>query len=85
MTSTTPRTVAKAATVENALPRNSTSLLGVFGPESNMQALIRLSSGRTKRMRIGGRISGNRILAIDKNGLLLENAGKTQRLAIPGG
>ena len=84
MTTSTPVKVAEAATTQNALPASGSILLGVFGPEANLQALVRFSSGRTKRMSVGGRISGNRIVAIDRNGVILEKGNETQHLAIVG-
>ncbi|MBE1284812.1 MAG: hypothetical protein GJ676_15990 [Rhodobacteraceae bacterium] len=78
-------TVGAIATSSNALNTSSLSLLGVFGAEGRMQALIRLPGGRVRRVEPGDRVSGERIAAIDGDGLVLEHGGKTRRLTVAGG
>lgn len=77
-------TVNKAATQSGALKRNSTSVLGVFGPQGDMRALIRTSSGRVKQVKAGARINSAKVVGIDKEGLILQKNGRTQRLNIAG-
>ncbi|OED48693.1 hypothetical protein AB838_09215 [Rhodobacteraceae bacterium (ex Bugula neritina AB1)] len=77
--------VAGLATQANAVRRSNLSLLGVFGPEDSMRALIRLPSGRTRTVKRGSRLSQGQIIAIDAHGLVLNQRGETRRLEMPGG
>ncbi|WP_170752815.1 hypothetical protein [Ruegeria lacuscaerulensis] len=77
-------TVKSAATQKSALKKNSVSLLGVFGPKSDLRALMRLSSGRVKEVKPGSRVSSGTVVAIDPDGVMLRQSGQTRRIAIPG-
>lgn len=77
-------TVQSAATQKGALKRNSVSVLGVFGPETQMNALMRLASGRVKQVKAGSRVGSGRVVAIDAQGVMLRQSGQTRRIAIPG-
>ncbi|KIC10148.1 hypothetical protein RA19_12955 [Leisingera sp. ANG-M1] len=76
--------VAGLATQDNAVNRSNLSLLGLFGPEDSLTALVRLPSGRTRKVTRGSRLSSGRVVAIDAQGLVLNSNGETRRLAIPG-
>ncbi|KIC44552.1 hypothetical protein RA28_16785 [Ruegeria sp. ANG-S4] len=78
-------TVKSAATQKGALKKNSVSVLGVFGPKSNMRALMRLSSGRVKEVKPGSRVASGKVVAVDEHGVMLQQSGKARRIAIPGG
>lgn len=80
----TPRNVAGQATQPSVLDRKSLSLLGLFGPQDDLQALVRLPNGRLKTVKTGSRISRSTVLGIDAKGLVLEKSGKSQRIEIPG-
>ena len=77
-------TVQSAATQKGALKKNSVSLLGVFGPKAEMRALMRMSSGRVKEVKLGSRVSSGTVVAIDADGVILRQSGQTKRIAIPG-
>ena len=77
-------TVESAATQKGALNKSTMSVLGVFGPQSEMRALMRLSSGRVKEVKLGSRVSSGTIVAIDAEGVMLRQSGQTKRIAIPG-
>lgn len=77
-------TVKSAATQSGALKKNSVSVLGVFGPKSEMQALIRLSSGRVKKVKPGSRVASGKVIAIDEEGVVLRQSGQNHRIGIPG-
>ncbi len=77
-------TVTSAATQKGALKKNSVSLLGVFGPKTDMRALVRLSSGRVKEVKLGSSVSSGTVVAIDAEGVMLRQSGQTKRIAIPG-
>lgn len=80
----TKSNVAKHATQHGALTKNSLTLMGLFGPSQDLNALMRLPSGRVKRVKRGTRLSSGRIIGIDTNGVLLEKNGTTHRLEMPG-
>ncbi|MES0824181.1 hypothetical protein [Ruegeria sp. SCP11] len=77
-------TVKSAATQKGALNKSTISVLGVFGPKSEMRALMRLSSGRVKEVELGSRVSSGTVVAIDDEGVMLRQSGRTKRITIPG-
>ncbi|MEM6305870.1 MAG: hypothetical protein AAF744_14215, partial [Pseudomonadota bacterium] len=48
--------VAKQATVRNAINLRKVNLIGVYGKPSNRRALVRLSNGRYKKVTVGDRV-----------------------------
>ncbi|PCJ05617.1 MAG: hypothetical protein COB16_15445 [Rhodobacteraceae bacterium] len=76
--------VAQLATQSKALNQHSLTLMGVFGPAEDLSALMRLPSGRVRRVNRGTRLPSGRIVGIDEKGVLLEKNGRTRRLAMPG-
>ena len=77
--------VKSAATQRGALTRKSVSVLGVFGPKTELRALMRLSSGRVKEVKPGSRVASGTVVANDEHGIMLRQSGQTKRIAIPGG
>ena len=77
--------VARLATQDKALNQSSLTLMGVFGPAEDLSALMRLPSGRVRRVDRGTRLPSGRVVGIDAKGVLLEKNGATHRLSIPGG
>ncbi|MGR3758829.1 hypothetical protein ACUXV3_01645 [Roseobacteraceae bacterium NS-SX3] len=80
----TPAHVAGYATQNNALNRNSLSLLGLYGPAGNLNAIVRLPGGRTRTVQRGSRIASGQVVGIDENGVLFQKNGRTQRIPMPG-
>ncbi|EDZ45528.1 conserved hypothetical protein [Rhodobacterales bacterium Y4I] len=81
----TPAKVAGLATQGNAVNRNRLNLLGIYGPENSLTALVRLPNGRTKTVTRGTRLSSlGQVVAIDAEGLVLNSNGETKRLPMPG-
>lgn len=80
----TPAKVAGLATQDNAVNRHNLSLLGLYGPEDNLTALVRLPSGRLRKVERGTRLSDGLVVAIDAKGLVLSSRGGTQLLEMPG-
>ena len=81
----TPARVAKQATQANMVPARSLSLLGLFGVETDLQAMVRLPSGRVKTVKTGSRLTQGRVLGIDPSGIVLEKHGRSSRIEMPGG
>ncbi|WP_374015316.1 hypothetical protein [Phaeobacter sp. A36a-5a] len=81
----TQANVAGHATQKDALHRNRLSLLGLFGANDNLSAMVRMPNGRMQIVTRGSRLSGGEVVAIDADGLILQKNGKASRLAMPGG
>ncbi|SFU05169.1 hypothetical protein [Sedimentitalea nanhaiensis] len=81
----TPSNVAKLATQNRVLNSRSTDLIGLFGPQSNLTALVRESNGRIRKVETGDKLSIGRIVGIDEDGVVVERNGSTRRLALPSG
>lgn len=79
----TPPSVAGPATVQADLPSQKPFVLGIFGPEQNLAALIRLPNGRTKTFHRGDRLNGRQIVRIDTDGVVVASGGREDRLALP--
>ena len=77
--------VAKQATVKNAINLRRLNLIGVYGKPSSRRALIRLASGRYKKVKVGDRIDGGRVAAIGEGELRYTKGGRTVTLKMPKG
>mgnify|MGYP000692602927 CR=1 FL=1 len=82
--SPTPANVAGTATQPGALDASELNLLGLFGTQQEMRALVRLPNGRVKTLRRGSRLARSKVLNIDAEGLLLQRGSDTRRIAMPG-
>lgn len=80
---TTSDHVAKLATTQAQL--NNLALLGTFGSDAAPAALVRLATGRVKRIERGDTLSGRRVMAIDAGRVLLSGATGEQVLRLPKG
>lgn len=80
----TPATPGDLATTPDALEHSGLSLIGLFGPQNALSALIRSPGGRIRRVSAGESLGARRILGIDANGLMLEKNGRATRLSLPG-
>jgi hypothetical protein len=65
----TPPKVAQLATQAVALDR--IALIGVFGAEKNLHAMIRLPLGNTQTVSLGDRVIGGTVVAIGLDKLVL--------------
>ncbi|MDF3413189.1 hypothetical protein HKX54_01870 [Sulfitobacter sp. M57] len=79
----TSTSVAKQATVKNALNLRKVNLIGVYGKPSNRRALIRLGNGRYQKVVVGDRIDGGRVSAIGQNELRYKKRGRDLVLKMP--
>ncbi|MEM7319246.1 MAG: hypothetical protein AAF408_09525 [Pseudomonadota bacterium] len=75
-------TVNSAATQRGALNRSGVVLLGVFGPQNSMRALIRMPGGQVREVKPGARLNGGKVAAIDAEGLILQKNGTANRLSL---
>ncbi|SHH69635.1 hypothetical protein [Cognatishimia maritima] len=81
----TTASVARNATQENAINLRKVNLIGVYGASNDRRALVRLSSGRYKKVQIGDRIDGGRVAAINTTELHYVKGGRTIVLKMPRG
>jgi hypothetical protein len=82
----TPAHVAGIATQTGVLDSTEgLSLIGLFGPDSGLNALVRERGGRIHQVKAGGKVGGARILAIDAEGVMVQTNGRTWRLGLPAG
>ncbi|MCP4825421.1 MAG: hypothetical protein GY892_15090, partial [Shimia sp.] len=81
----TTASVARQATIQNAINLKKINLIGVYGTASNRRALVRLSSGRYKKVQVGDRIDGGKVAAIGEGELRYIKSGKNITLKMPKG
>jgi hypothetical protein len=81
----TAGTVARAATDNNAISLGQVALVGVFGTSSSRRALVRLPSGRFKKVSVGDRVDGGKVAAIGASELKYTKSGRTLTLKMPKG
>jgi type IV pilus biogenesis protein PilP len=79
----TSASVARSATIENAINLRKTNLLGIFGTADNRTALIRLSSGRNIRVQMGQSFSGWTVVAISTNSVRIRKRNREEILRMP--
>ncbi|MDB4197621.1 hypothetical protein N9777_04980 [Ascidiaceihabitans sp.] len=75
--------VAKSATVKNAINLRNVNLIGVYGKPSSRRALVRLSNGRYQTVQVGDRIDGGRVSAIGDNELRYKKGSRNLTLKMP--
>lgn len=80
-----PTTVARAATMDNAIRLRDVNLIGVYGRPNDRRALVRLGNGRYVKVQIGSRLDGGRVSAIGDNALNYVKSGRTLVLQLPDG
>ena len=77
--------VAKQATFVNAINLSQTNLIGVYGSSSNRYALVRSSTGRFSKVKVGDRIDGGRVASISGSDLRYQKGSRIYVLAMPKG
>ena len=80
----TRASVARAATLENALPLKKTALVGTYGNRSSRRALIRTAGGRYVKVEVGDRVDGGQVQAIGNGVLVYVKGGRKVTLEVPG-
>jgi hypothetical protein len=75
--------VARSATVANAINLRKVNLIGVYGKPSSRRALVRLSNGRYQKVSVGDRIDGGRVAAIGNSELRYTKGGRNVVLSMP--
>ncbi len=80
---TNSTTAAAAATQNVNLARRGVTLIGVFGPESDRYAMVRLSNGSVQRIKAGDQVQGAHVAAVGASTVQFANNGRTTTLAMP--
>jgi hypothetical protein len=80
-----PRSVAEAATVDNAISLRDLALIGLMGPSNDRRAMLRTSFGRILLVRVGDELDGGRVTSIGENALTYTKRGRTYTLEMPAG
>ncbi|WP_425078091.1 hypothetical protein [Ruegeria denitrificans] len=75
--------VARQATIDNAINLRRLNLIGVYGTPANRRALVRLPSGRYKKLKVGDRLDGGKVIAISDSELRYQKKGRNVTLAMP--
>jgi type IV pilus biogenesis protein PilP len=78
-------TVARAATVDNAIRLRDINLIGVYGKPGARRALVRMPNGRFVKVEVGSRLDGGRVTAIGDSALNFVKRGQTYALQLPAG
>ncbi|WP_116131457.1 hypothetical protein [Tropicimonas sp. IMCC34043] len=81
----TSASVARRATLNNAIALNKVALIGVYGGSNDRRALVRLPSGKYIKVKIGDRIDGGRVAAIGDSELIYSKSGRNVTLNMPKG
>ncbi len=81
----TVASVARQATVENAINLRRVNLIGVYGSAGDRRALVRLPSGRYVKVQVGDRVDGGQVAAINDTQLRYVKGGRNVVLDLPGG
>jgi hypothetical protein len=81
----TTASVARQATLRNAMDLGDVNLIGVYGTERDRRALVRLPSGRMVKVEVGDRLDGGRIAAIGRDELRYTKGGRNITLEVPEG
>jgi hypothetical protein len=76
-------TVARNATMRNAIRFNRINLIGVSGKPNARNALVRLKNGRYRKVAVGDRLDGGRVTAIGRSNLRYSKSGRQVKLEIP--
>ncbi len=77
--------VARSATVRNAINLGRINLIGVYGTPNNRRALVRLANGKYQKVKVGDRLDGGRVAAIGDDELRYSKGSRTITLDMPGG
>ncbi|MGV6850138.1 MAG: hypothetical protein ACWA5A_17330 [Marinibacterium sp.] len=78
----TPEKVARYATKTIDWDADAPMLIGIFGPEESLSALVRMPGGRIRQLTRGGRFHGGKVVGVDPGGLSFVVGARTRRLPL---
>ncbi|MCK0138614.1 hypothetical protein [Aliiroseovarius sp. F47248L] len=78
----TRTSVAKQATIKNAINLRKISLIGIYGSASSRRALVRLPSGRYQKVGVGSRLDGGKVVSISSTALIYKKGSRSVTLEV---
>ncbi len=75
--------VTEQATIKRAINLRKINLLGVVGRPTDRSALVRFSNGRVRKVQVGDRLNGGRVLAIGDTELRYQKGSQNIVLRMP--
>ena len=73
----TRASVAKQATIANAMDLGRVNLIGVYGASGDRRAMVRMPTGRFVKVKVGDNLDGGRVAAISDTQLSYVKGGRT--------
>lgn len=80
---TTPAHVAQDATQHTDALGGALTLLGTFGSNADLSALLKYRNGTTETIRRGDTVRGRTVLAIEESRIALSRNGQSEWLEMP--
>lgn len=77
--------VTRTATESNAINLRQINLIGVYGQPSSRRALVRMSDGRYRKVKVGDNLDGGRVSGIGDGQLSYTKSGRNHVLTMPKG
>lgn len=81
----TVASVARQATIEDAINLRRLNLIGTYGQPNDRRALLRLPSGRYVKVQVGDNVDGGQVAAIGESDLRYVKGGRSIVLEVPDG
>ena len=79
----TSASVAKQATVKDAVNLSQLTLIGIYGSDSRRYALVRQPNGRLVKVKVGDKLDGGKVAAITTSELTYQKSGRAVTLEMP--
>ena len=79
----TTASVAKQATVKDAVNLSKLTLIGIYGSDGRRYALVRQPNGRLLKVKVGDKLDGGKVAAITTSELTYQKGGRAVTLAMP--
>ena len=83
--SPTPANVAELATSKGGIDMHELTVIGIFGPEAGLKALVRTRRGKISEVGVGDKVEGGTVVAIDPDQLAFRKSGRDMVLTLPRG
>ncbi len=79
----TTASVAKQATVKDAVNLSKLTLIGIYGSDGRRYALVRQPNGRLLKVKVGDKLDGGKVAAITTSELTYQKGGRAVTLEMP--
>ena len=78
----TTASVARSATMKNALNLRQVNVIGIYGSNSSRRALVRMSNGRYVKVAVGDRLDGGRVTSISASRVIYQKGNRNFALDV---